>query len=88
MLYRERPKTIEAFQFMGAFTKECGVALAPSWALEAVERGVLVWRDGDLYHKLAAFEYLVHPGDYIIRGDRGDVLVYPELNFEYMYEKL
>lgn len=88
MLYRERPKTIEAFQFMGDFTTECGGALAPSWAFDAVERGVLVWEDGDLFHKLAAFEYPIHSDDYIIKGDRGDVLVYPELNFEQMYEKI
>jgi len=71
LLYRKKPVVIEAVEYEGS--GNFANPLLPSWLWEALENGVVSNRKGDLIIKTLEGEHLASPGDWIIRGVKGEL---------------
>lgn len=69
--FRKKPVVIEAVQYQGG--GNFADPLLPSWIWEALESGVVFNRQGDLIIKTLEGEHLASPGDWIIRGVKGEL---------------
>ena len=65
--FRKKPVVIEAFQ--------TGSSDAPDWALDALNKGTMYYdaQDGLLRVRTPEGEHLAYPGDWIIKGVKGEL---------------
>lgn len=70
-LYRKKPVAIEAVKYEGS--GNFANPLLPAWMWDALENGVVSNRKGDLIIKTLEGEHLASPGDWIIRGVKGEL---------------
>jgi hypothetical protein len=71
--YRKKPVVIEAIQYLGGGNVD-GHA-SPAWLWEALESGVAYYTNGadPLRLKTLEGDHTVSPGDFIIRGVKGEL---------------
>jgi hypothetical protein len=69
MQFRKKPVVIEAFQFQ----QPTSVDVAPAWLTEAVARGDFLVVDGVAHITTLEGVMTASPGDWIIRGVKGEI---------------
>lgn len=69
--FRKKPVVIEAVQYQGG--GNFADPMLPAWLWEAFENGALVNRNGRLIVVTLEGEHLASPGDWIIRGVKGEL---------------
>lgn len=82
MRYRKKPVEVEAFRWTGGQ----GQAKAPVWFFEAFKAGVVSVRYPHLYIDTLEGTHTANPGDYIIRGVKGELYPCKPDIFEATYE--
>ena len=70
MKYRKKPVEIEAFQFFDRGFKQMG---APDWFLNAHRSGDVIDNGDHLIIKTLEGDHRANPGDWIIRGIKGEL---------------
>lgn len=72
-LYRKKPVVVEAFKWTGGPDQ----TEDPEWAIEAIKRGDIYFVDGEtnITMRIRTVEgnMTVTPGDYIIKGVKGEI---------------
>lgn len=69
--YRKKPVVIEAIHYTGA--GNFADPRLPDWMWKALETGVAFNRKGELMLKTLEGEHLVSPGDWVVRGVKGEL---------------
>jgi hypothetical protein len=70
MRYRKKPIVVDAVQWLN---KKITVPPGPEWFLEAEESGVIQLAGTTLFIKTLEGEMRAEPGDWIIRGVKGEI---------------
>ncbi len=68
--FRKKPVVIEAVQWLN---KKIVVPPGPEWFLEAEQRGIVCLAGTSLFIKTLEGEMEAKPGDWIIRGVKGEI---------------
>lgn len=82
MKYRKKPVVIEAFKWTGDQTQ----TEDPVWAVEAIKSGVIWFHETFMVIRTLEGNHLANPGDYIIRGVKGEIYPCKPDIFEMTYE--
>lgn len=85
MRYRNKPLTIEAFQYDGGLKSDIGYYV-PEWAVKAYEEGKLFYRGDVLYIARSDFHSKISIGDYIWKDNDGYIGYSSAKIFESIYE--
>ena len=73
-LYRKKPVTIDAVQYVGSGNFDPALnGDLPAWCWEGFESGTLMNRGGALIVKTLEGEHVCSPGDWLIRGVKGEL---------------
>ncbi len=85
--FRKKPVIIEAVEYAGSGNLRLRyVGNVPDWLWEAFENGIAENRRGELVIKTLEGEHHVSPGDWIIRGVKGELYACKPDIFEATYE--
>lgn len=82
--YRKRPVVVEAFKWTGDENQ----TEDPEWIVEAIRKGSVWFTDQGMVIKTLEGEHLARPGDYIIRGIKGELYPCKPEIFKETYEKV
>ncbi|MFP4004583.1 MAG: hypothetical protein ACLFV8_12465 [Alphaproteobacteria bacterium] len=83
MKFRKKPVVIEAFQFVGQSNLSADV---PDWFVDAVHAGDVLAEPDHIVIKTLEGEHLARPGDWIIRGVKGELYPCKPDIFDRTYE--
>ena len=84
MKYRKKPLVIEAFKWTGGPDQ----TEDPSWMVDAIRRGEAHFTSDGMVIKTLEGNHLASPGDYIIRGIKGEIYPCKPDIFEATYESV
>lgn len=90
MKYRKKPVEVEAWQWEGKWLDEC--KNVPQWIWDALENGDLedysTSEHNGMIIEIETLEgtHIARPGDYIIKGVKGELYSCKPDNFEMTYE--
>ena len=84
MRYRKKPVEVEAFRWTGGQDQ----TEDPAWIVEAIRAGVVSVRYPYLYIDTLEGTHTANPGDYIIRGVKGELYPCKPDIFEMTYEEV
>ncbi|MEK5415869.1 hypothetical protein NYE58_13920 [Paenibacillus sp. FSL L8-0708] len=82
--YRKKPVVIEAFKWTGGPDQ----AEDPQWIIERIKMGQVSFANGLMYIKTLEGIMESQPGDYIIRGVKGEIYPCKPDIFEATYEEV
>lgn len=89
MKYRKKPVVIEAFQYDGDMVNCHGIPYVPDWAFAALGDGTMYYDgQGELCIKTLEGDHYVSPGDYVIRGVKGELYPCKPDIFKMTYEEI
>ena len=80
--FTKRPVTIEAFRWTG----DADQMEDPIWILDATKAGLVFFLDGHLHIKTLEGVHIANPGDWIIRGIKGELYPCKPDIFEATYD--
>lgn len=80
--YRKKPVVVQAFRWTGGPDQQED----PEWATEALVNGTMSFNGDDLVITTLEGPMLVSPGDYIIRGVKGELYPCKPDIFEMTYD--
>lgn len=92
MKYRKKPVEVEAWQWEGKWLDECKDV--PDWIWDALESGNLEEYSTSIYDEMIIeiqtleCEHVAFPGDYIIKGVKGELYPCKPDIFEMTYEEV
>jgi hypothetical protein len=66
---------VDKFKYDGDLMDSKGTYYTPNWAINALENGVLYYKDGELYIYSIHGDKHVSVGDYIAKGIYGEIAV-------------
>lgn len=66
-------KVIKNFQYEGDLKDTDGKYHIPNWAIEAYEKHIIFYKNGELYVRTNIEPEHVNIGDYIFKGMNGDI---------------
>lgn len=82
MRYRKKPVEVEAFRW----TNRQDQVEEPLWIVQAIDRGIVRVKSPYLYIKTLEGTHRADPGDYIIKGVKGELYPCKPDIFEMTYE--
>ncbi len=90
--YRKKPIVIDAFKWTGG-PDLTGDMVGPEWIIDAIQRGdVCLFKEpvGNMFLRINTLEGTMeaHPGDWIIKGIKGEIYPCKDDIFRATYEKV
>lgn len=82
--FRKKPVVIEAVQYEGG--GNFANREVPNWIWQALERGTVFNKGGEMVIKTLEGEHIASPGDWIIRGVKGELYPCKPDIFEATYD--
>lgn len=82
--YRKKPVIIDAFQWTG----DRNQIEDPKWICTRIKNGLISFKDGAMFIKTLEGVVQASPGDYIIKGVKGEIYPCKPDIFEQTYERV